>query len=179
MPLKRRHARIPAAIALVVLAAIAVLWILARTPFARGLIEDRIAEATGLPASVGQLRLGFFPSPGLDIGDLTIAQPPGFGDAPMLEVGRIAISLPWRSLFGTSRVDAIGVSDATARLVVRADGVSNWSTLFPAEPPSTADAPPPSPTAPAAPAEAARWFLGALDLERGAIEYRDEAASSR
>ncbi len=88
MPLKRRHARIPAAIALLAVAAFALLWAGARTPYVRGLIADAITDVTGLPARVGRLRLGFIPSPRLDIGGLAVAQPPGFGDESLLEVER-------------------------------------------------------------------------------------------
>jgi AsmA protein len=162
-----------------VLAAFAVLWVGARTPFARGLIEDRIVAATGLPATVGRLRLGFFPSPAIEIRDLSITQPQGFGAEPFLQVGRVEVSLPWRILFGTSRVNAVGVSDATARLVVRADGISNWSALFPPAPPPAEAAPRPPTPAPTVRAAPARWSLGALDFEGGAIEFRDDATNSR
>lgn len=168
MPLKRRHARIPAAIALVALAAFALLWAGARTPFARGLVAGAITDTIGLPASVGRLHLGFIPSPRLDIGDLAIAQPPGFGDEPLLEVERIEVVLPWRRLFSaTDRINALTASNATARLRISADGTSNWSKLFP------------EPAAVAAPAEPARWSLGALVLEGGTIDYRDAAAGTQ
>ncbi len=154
MPLKRRHARIPAAIALFAVAAFALLWAGARTPYVRGLIGGAITDATGLPARVGRLHLGFIPSPRLDIGGLTV------GD--LLEVERIEVVLPWRRIFGaTDRIDRLTVSNATARLRVSADGTNNWSTLF-REPVPTA-----------APAEPARWSIGALVLEGGTIDYRD------
>lgn len=168
MPLKRRHARIPAAIALVALAAFALLWAGARTPFARGLIAGAITDATGLPASVDQLRIGIIPSPRLEIAGLAVSQPPGFGDQPLLEVGRIEVALPWRRLFGaTDRIDALTVSNATARLRVSADGTSNWSQLFP------------EPAAGATPAEPARWSLGELAFEGGTVDYHDAASGSR
>jgi hypothetical protein len=168
MPLKRRHARIPAAIALLAVAAFAVLWAGARTPFARGLVAGAITDATGLAASVGQLRIGVIPSPRLEIVGLAVAQPPGFGGQPLLEVGLIEVALPWRRLFGaTDRVDVLTVSNATARLRVSADGTSNWSQLFP------------EPAAGATPAEPARWSLGELALESGTIDYVDAAAGSQ
>ena len=167
MPLKRRHVRIPAAIALVALAAFAVLWIGARTELARGLVAGKISDATGLPASIEDMRIGFLPSPALDIGGLAIAQPPGFDGKPLLEIGRLRLSLPWGSVFGAARLHAVAISDATARLAVGADGVSNWSKLATG---SSTDA-----------AEAARpeWFVGAFELERGTIDYSDEAADAR
>jgi len=168
MPLERRHVRIPAAIALVALAVFVVLWVAARTPLARGLIEARITEATGLPARVGRLRVGFFPAPDLVLWDVTVAQPPGFGEAPLAEVGKVYVRLPWRTVFGGGEIRSLNVDDATVRLVVAADGTANWSALF-AEP--AADEPAPA-------AEPAAWRLGTLAVARGTVDYRDLATDS-
>jgi AsmA protein len=167
MPLTRRYARIPAAIALIAVAAVALLWAGARTPYVRVLVAGAVTDVTGLPARVDRLRLGFLPSPRLDIRGLTVAQPPDFGDEPLLEVGRIEVELPWRRIVGaTDRINALTVTNATARLRISADGASNWSRLSP----ETA--------ATAAPAEPARWSIGALVLEGGAIDYRDAATGA-
>jgi AsmA protein len=168
MPLKRRHARIPAAIALVAVAAFAILWVGARTPYARGLIAGAIGEAVGLPATIGRLRIGFFPSPRLGIDDLSIAQPPGYGDEPLLEAERIEVVLPWRRIYGaTDRISSLAASNATVRLRLAADGTGNWSTLFP-EPPAGS-----------APAEPVRWSLGEVALEGAAVDFRDAATGSQ
>jgi hypothetical protein len=169
MPTRRRLLfLVPAAIAILAVTAFAVVWVLARTPAGRGLVEREVTALVGLPATVESLRVGFLPSPWAEAGGLAIAQPPGFGPEPLVTVGRLRARLPWRSLFGASRVEAVSVSDATVRLAVGADGVSNWSALFAPE------APGPSTAAP----EPATWSLGALDLERGTLEYRDAAAGS-
>jgi hypothetical protein len=167
MPLNRRHARIPVAIALLAVVAFALLWAGARTPYVRGLVAGAITDAVGLPAQVGRLHLGFIPSPRLDIGGIAVAQPPGFGAESLLEIERLEVVLPWRRLFGaTDRIDALTVSNATARLRVSADGASNWSKLFQEPPTATA------------PAEPARWSIGALVLEGGTIDYRDAATGT-
>ena len=169
MPLERRHARIPAAIAIVALAAIAVLWVGARTPFVRGMVAGRITDATGLPAEIQSLGLGFFPSPSLDIGGLTIAQPPGFGDEPFATVGRLQVRIPWSGIFRSSALRELSAEDATLRLVVDRQGISNWSKLG-REP--AVDAPPQD-------AQASEWAFGSLRLQRGAVDYRDLASGSQ
>ncbi len=166
MPLHRQLKFIPAVIAVVAMVAFAVLWIGARTPLARGLAAGWISDATGLPATVAELRIGFLPSPALDIGGLSIAQPPGFGGEPMFEIGRLRLSLPWRSVFGGTRVQAISISDAIARLVVGADGVTNWAAMYA------------KPGAGGGQAAAPAWYLGTFDLERGTVEYRDAGADT-
>ncbi|HEU4516362.1 MAG TPA: AsmA family protein [Steroidobacteraceae bacterium] len=168
MPLERRHVRIPAAIAIVALAAFAILWIGARLAFMRGMVAGWITDATGLPAEIESLGIGFFPSPSVDIGGLTIAQPPGFGDEPFATVGRLEIRIPWSGIFRISEVRELSAQDATVRLVVDRDGVANWSRLG-GEPSTDAPAPDPAP---------ADWAVDSLRLERGAVDYRDLAAGS-
>ncbi len=169
MPLERRHARIPAAIALVALVAFAILWIGARTTLARGMVAGWIEDAAGLPATVESLHIGFFPSPSVDIGGLAIAQPPGFGSDPFITVGHLEVRIPWSGIFDATEVEAIAATDATVRLIVNPDGTANWSKLG-GEPMPGADLPA---------AEPARWRIGALSLERGIVDYRDLEAGSQ
>jgi AsmA protein len=169
MPLKRRHIRISAAIALVALAVFVVLWIGARTELARGMVARAITDSIGLPTKVESLKLGFFPSPSVDIGGLAIAQPPGFGDEPFLAVGRLRLSVPWGRLFRRNTLNTVDITDATARLIVGSDGVANWSKVGDAS--STAS----SPTV----EDQADWLVRVLDLERGTIDYRDLSSKAR
>jgi len=163
---KRLLILIPAAIAMLAVAAVAILWIGSRTPMARRVVAGWVTETTGLPATIDSLRLALLPLPALDIGGLTIAQPPGFGPEPLLVIGRVRASIPWGSIFGRTVVQALSISEPLARLKVAADGETNWSHLF---------------NAPAAAGGEAgsAWSLGKLDLERGTIEYEDKAADSR
>jgi AsmA protein len=164
----RRHLRIPAAIALVALAAFVVLWIGVRTSLARGMVAGRIEDAAGLPAAVESLGLGFFPSPSVRIGGLAIAQPAGFGDEPFITVGQVRVRIPWSDVFNVSDLETISASDVTVRLVVNPDGTANWSKL--------GGEPVPGATPPAA--EPVRWRIGALELERASVDYRDLASGS-
>ena len=168
MPLKVRHARIPAAIAILALAAFAILWIAARSELARGRVAALIADVAGQPTSIERMRIGLLPTPSLEIGGLAIAQPPGFAGEPILSVGKLRLEMPWSSIFDLSAVNSIEIADATARLVAGADGVGNWSKLGAATP-AQSDA---------APQETADWSIGALALERGAVDYRDATTGS-
>ncbi len=169
MPLKTRQARLLAVIALAAVAAFALPWIAARTPFARGMVAGWIEDAARLPAGVESLRLGFLPSPSVTIEGLSIAQPAGFGDGPFITAGELRLRIPWSGIFGVSDVTSIEARDASARLVVNPDGMANWSKL--------GGEPVPGPAA--APAEPVAWRVGAFSLERGSVEYRDLAAGSQ
>ncbi|HEX9708162.1 MAG TPA: AsmA family protein [Steroidobacteraceae bacterium] len=167
MRLKRPLILVPAVIALVAVTAFGVLWIGARTPMARRIVAGWVTETTGLPATIETLRIGFLPRPALDIGDLAIAQPPGYGPEPLFEIGRLRVSVPWGSLFGPTSIEIISISDATARLEVGMNGETNWARLG-----GGAGEPGAEPAKPA-------WSVGKLNLERGTIEYEDRPAGSR
>ena len=166
MPLTRPFVRITAAIAILAVAAVAVLWLGARTGFARGLATDWIEEATGLPATVGSLRAGFLPRPFLAIGGLAVAQPPGFDAGPLIEAGEVRIAVPWSSLFGATDVASLSVADAVARPMKAADGADNWSGLL-------------SHLAERGGEGATDWSVGRLEFERGALEFHDLASGSQ
>jgi len=167
MPIKRPLIIIPAVIALVAVTAFVVLWAGARTAMARRMVASSITETVGLPATVESLRIGFLPRPALDIGGIAIAQPPGFGPEPLVEIDRVRASIPWGSVFSATTIETLSISDATARLEVAENGEANWSALF--KEPATAG---PAAARPA-------WSLGKLEFERGTIEYLDRSADSR
>lgn len=158
-PIKTAY-RVLAAIALVALAAFALLWMVAHTGFARRWLGNRLAEATGLPVTVGELGVGFLPRLELAVGELTIGQPQGFGALPLLELRQARVALPWSGLFGRTAVESLTIEGAVIRLAATADGRDNWSALVERLSPD-------EDTGPAA------WSLGSLTVEQGAIEYSD------
>lgn len=166
MPLTRPLVRILAAIAILAVAAVAVLWLGARTGFARGLATDWIEEATGLPATVESLGVGFLPRPYIAIGGLAVAQPPGFDAGPLIEAGEVRLTVSWSSLFGVTDVASLSVADAVARPVKAADGTDNWSGLL-------------SRLAELGGEGASDWSIGRLEFERGALEFHDLATGSQ
>ena len=166
MRLKRPLVTIPAAIAILAVAAFLLLWLAAFTPFARRLAADWVADATGLPASVERLRPGFLRGPSLEVGGLALGQPPGFGEGHLLDVGEARIDLPWSSLLGASAVDSVSISDAVVRPALAADGSNNWSGML-------------DRLAELGGEGEAAWSVGELTLERGAIEFVDSAQGSK
>jgi AsmA protein len=171
MTLKRPLIVVPAAIALVAIAVVCIVWLGARTPLARNFVADRIGDAIGVPVTIETLRVSFFPLPSVEIGGLRISQPAGFGDKPFAEIGRASASIPWRGIFGNGLIHDAAVSGATVRLAVARDGASNWSRLFP-EAPS-------APAAASVPVAVQTWSVGSLSLEGGTVEFEDLAADSR
>jgi uncharacterized protein involved in outer membrane biogenesis len=166
MPLTKPLVRTLAAIAILALAAVAVPWLGARTAFARRVAGDWIAGATGLPATVESLRLGFLPRPYIQVGGLAITQPSGFDAGPLLEAGVVRVTVPWASLFGTPVVESLAVSDAVVRPIMAADGADNWSALISRLSELGGEGP-------------SAWSIASLDFARGALEFHDLATGSQ
>ncbi|HEU0225047.1 MAG TPA: hypothetical protein VFR29_06390 [Steroidobacteraceae bacterium] len=156
---------IPAAIAILAVAALLLLWLGARTPYARRVAGGWIEEATGLPASIERLRLGFLRGPALEVHGFALGQPEGFGAGRILEIGKARIEIPWGSLFGGSAVDAIAISDAVARPALAAGGGDNWTALI-------------DRLAELGGEGEGAWSVGALGLERGAVEFQDASTGT-
>ncbi|MBX3703820.1 MAG: hypothetical protein KF822_08605 [Steroidobacteraceae bacterium] len=165
MRLKRPLVTIPAAIAILALAALLLVTLGARTPWARRMAGDWVTEATGLPASIERLHIGFLPRPALEIGGFALAQPQGFGPGRILEIGEARLQLPWGSLFGGTALDSVAVADAVLRPALDSTGRDNWTGLI-------------ERLAELGGEGEATWSIAEVALERGALEYEDAAAAT-
>lgn len=167
MPLRKPVKYALAAIAFIALAAIALVWAGSRTDYARRLVGGWITEATGLPSTVESLSIGFLRGPSVELRGIAIAQPAGFGDEPLIEVGRLRVEVPWSSLFGDLVAESVEIDEAVLRPTIAADGSDNWSVLIETLTGSEDEA--------AAPA----WSVGRLDVEKSAVHYSDLATDTR
>lgn len=165
MRLKRPAVYVPAAIAILALAAIAFVWLGARTAFARRIATDWIEDATGLPAAIESMRVGLLPRPVLALEGFTLAQPPGFDAAALIEVGAARVEIPWSGLFGAPAVESAIVTGAVVRPAFAADGSNNWSGLI-------------ERLAELGGEGESAWSIGRLAVEQGALEFSDAASGS-
>jgi len=96
-------------------------------------IAGRASEALGREVVLnGPMSLSWFPWLALEISEVTVGNPPGFGDAPeLVRIGRARASLRLAALLrGQVEIGAIGLSDAQLSLVRSRDGQSNLDGLF-------------------------------------------------
>ncbi|MGQ0384043.1 MAG: AsmA family protein [Gammaproteobacteria bacterium] len=166
MRLKRPLVIIPAAIAILALAALLLLPLAAMTPWARRAAGNWIAETAGLPARVERLRLGWLRGPSLELGGLSLAQPAGFGEAAIVEIGRARIEAPWATLFGGIALRTITIEDAVLRPAIAADGADNWSALIERLDGLGGEG-------------EADWSIGRLEVLRGALEFENAVSETR
>jgi len=156
-----------AAIAAVLLLALAVLWLGPRTDMAHRALGNYLGEVTGLPVTIETLSVGIFPTPSVEIGGLSIAQPAGFGTDPLVEAGSARVALTWSAAFGGDpAIRSIAISDLTVRPAYIADGSDNFSALIERLVKLAGEGP-------------SRWSIGQFELERGALEFYDAAADLR
>jgi AsmA protein len=94
-------------------------------------ISEAVKQRTGRELAInGDISWRVFPSVGLQISDMSLANRAGFGTRPMLEIAEAAVSVKLQPLFNrqleVSRVDLKGVM---AYLRSNTDGRNNWEDL--------------------------------------------------
>ncbi|MSQ91999.1 MAG: hypothetical protein EXR87_03565, partial [Gammaproteobacteria bacterium] len=153
-----------AAITAVLLLALAILWVGPRTDAAHRAAGNYLSKVTGLPVTVEGLSIGILPTPLLEIGGLQIAQPPGFGADPLIELGSARVALTWGAAFGGDpALRSIAIADLTIRPEFIADGSDNFSALIERLSELGGEG-------------ESRWSIGKFELQRGALEFYDAAA---
>jgi len=147
----------------IVVAAIALLaYALVRLAWFERNVSGWLSDRLGLPVTLGELAIGYFPEPWIEVDNLTVAQSARDDAASLIELGAARVELPWRTVFGRSlRVDRVELAAPRLRLSLDASGEPNWRAFADALAAlGGGDAP-------------ARWSIGSLEFEGGALTYRD------
>ncbi len=94
--------------------------------------RDEIAAAverqTGRAMSIdGELDLTFFPHLGVSVGDVSLADAPGFGDEPFVTAESLTLGVAvWPLLSGDLQLDTVTVRRPQIRLIRNSAGEANW-----------------------------------------------------
>lgn len=131
-------------------------------------ISGAVHSQTGRDLNIaGDIKWSVFPWIGLDLSDISLSNPPGFGDQPMLTVGNMSISVKLLPLLhGALEFGSIELSDLSAHLRRNAQGITNWDDLVVA---SSQTASTPSPKS----GQAHPFKLAALDISHANITWDD------
>jgi AsmA protein len=116
-----------ALVALVVLGALVVVWLVDPNSF-KSNIEAAVSERTGREFKLtGDIELGFFPWLSLSTGEGRFGSAPGFGPDPLVtwKSAKLGVKL-FPLLRGNVIADRIFLDGANLRLIRRADGSANW-----------------------------------------------------
>ncbi|MEQ8407524.1 MAG: AsmA family protein [Gammaproteobacteria bacterium] len=137
-------------------------------------LQAQVRDATGYELQLnGNLGFELYPWLTISADDVRLANPPGFGDAPLAEIEHVAFRARLLPLLGRNvEIDTMTLRGLNANLITAADGRSNWATGEASA--STADA---------APASGEMPFndlrIGGINIERVNIIVEDLGTESR
>ena len=111
-----------------VLALAAVLWLVDPDDY-RDEIQDWVSNQTGRELRIqGPLRLSVFPVLGIELNEASIANPPGFGPGPLIEVGQATLGARLLPLLtGRLEIGQITLRRLAISLETDARGRTNWT----------------------------------------------------
>lgn len=94
-------------------------------------ISAAVSKKTGRDLTIeGDIKWSVFPSIGIELNDVSLSNPGGFGDQPMLDIGEAGISLKFLPLLKRRvEVGEVSMSDVSINLSRKADGKNNWDDL--------------------------------------------------
>ena len=153
-------------VGLVVLAAVAVLLLVDPNDY-RDDIAKLVQQKTGRPLQIrGELSLKLFPWIALEIRDVTLGNPPGYGNEPFLSVSRVNVGVKLLPLLHKQvEVRRVSVDGLAITLVSRGGEQNNWKDLGETGKESS---PPES-------GGGASASIAGVDITKSTLIYRDEA----
>jgi len=121
--------------------------------------SSQLSEVLGWPVQVGDLAIGYFPLPWIEVERLVIAGNAA-GDAPSLaEIAQLHATLPWRTVLGRGgHVTSLTLDAPRIALEVGKDGRGNWEPFAERLVTLAGDGP-------------AAWSIGSLKVEQGSLAY--------
>lgn len=126
----------------------------------------------------GDIKLSLFPWLGLELGQTSFGNAPGFGARPMASIDKVDIKLKLLPLLRRHvEVDTIVLDGLKLNLRRNKAGVTNWDDLVatPAAPvKAPAPAAPSPPEAPSAAAPIAALTIGGVDIRHGELLWQDD-----
>lgn len=94
-------------------------------------ISALVSRETGRELAIkGDISWRVFPALGIELNELSLANRPGFGERPMLEIARTSVTVEMLPLFSRRlEVGRIGMDGISANLRSNTDGQNNWQDL--------------------------------------------------
>ena len=156
-------------IGLVVLAAIALVVLVDPNDY-RDDIAKLVQQKTGRPLEIrGKLGLKLFPWIALEVSDVRLGNPPGYGSDPFLSVTSASVGVKLLPLLHKQvEVRRVSVEGLSVTLVSRSPEQNNWKDLSESK----------EPAQPQSSGSAAKTSIAGLDVSKATLIYRDETRKS-
>lgn len=157
-----------ALVGLVVLAAVAILLLVDPNDY-RDDIEQLVADKTGRQLKIGgELGLDLFPWIAIEINDVSLGNPPGYGDDPFLTVKRADVGVKLLPLLSKRlEVRRVAVDGLAVTLISRGEEENNWKDLGETDEAETDEGGP-----------APQTTIAGLDVTNSTLVFRDEVEKS-
>jgi AsmA protein len=157
-----------ALLGLVVIGAIAIVMLVDPNDY-RDDIAKLVQQKTGRPLEIrGKLGLKLFPWIALEVNDVRLGNPPGYGDDPFLTVTSANVGVKLLPLLHKQvEVRRVSIDGLSVTLVSRSAEQNNWKDLSESKEP-----------APAESSGAAKTSIAGVDVSKATLIYRDEAKKS-
>ena len=143
----------------------------------RARLTERLSAAMGRTLVLGgELDVTIYPFLGVEAWDVSLGNPPGFGDEPFTHVDHLALGLSLHALLD-KRVDlnTVSLEGVRVRLVLLQDGHGNWETWGPPQDqPPTAEAA--APQAEPAAALLPPLLIRGVAVSNAAVRFEDKAS---
>ena len=154
-------------------------------------ISEQFRVHTGRELSIpGDIRLSVFPWLGLKLGEVSLANAPGFGGQPFARVEQVDVRIRLLPLLRREvQVGRLTLRGLRLHLQRDAGGRDNWADLLPAAEPEEKSAEKPAPPAPKTPAEQvdaapaavalAALSIGGVSIENASLHWDDARSGQR
>ena len=140
-------------------------------------LEDLVRAQTGRDLQFyGDVSLTIYPALGMELGALSFSNARGFGDAPMIKVNKVSISVDVASLIAFSpEVDQLVLNDLDINLQKNRAGISNWDDLVKPKSGTASTEVPPTETGSGEPMTFSGAF-GGLNIQNARLLWKDAQA---
>ena len=161
---------------LVVAAAVAAMLLINPNDYKDDIVKV-VHDKTGRELQLkGDIKLSLFPWLGLELGQTSLGNAPGFGTKPMASIDKVDVKLKLLPLLRKQvEVDTVVLDGLNLNLRRNKVGVTNWDDLVSAGTAGPGKAAKPTERkAPAAAAPIAALTIGGIDIRRGELLWLDE-----
>jgi len=133
-------------------------------------IAKLVQQKTGRPLAIrGDLGLKVFPWIALDIHDVTLGNPPGYGNEPFLSVQKASVGVKLIPLLKKQvEVSRVAIDGLAVTLVSRNETENNWKDLGESKTPPEPESQGPAP----------KTSIGGVEITKATLVYRDEEKKS-
>ena len=134
-------------------------------------IITQVKKETGRDLSIaGDLNLSFYPWAGVDVQQVSLSNPAGFGDAAFLKAERMALRVKTMPLLKEQiELDTFKLHGLELNLIKNKDGVTNWADLASQEKEDDKDEAP----------KLAAVILGGVDVKDGTVTWNDQTTGQQ